>query len=77
MIAAMNETKDALRSGGARQMSNSVRSTLEFLQESREQYEDFAGTNDCDVDSPCGYYREKLHGLIDDVIALPRELPFF
>jgi hypothetical protein len=76
LISGMNETRDALRGEGARLMLNSVRSMLVFLQESQEQYRNFSGPNDCDAGSPCSEYRESLHGLINDIIVLPSELPF-
>jgi hypothetical protein len=76
LISGMNETRDALRGEGARLMLNSVRSMLVFLQESQEQYRNFSGPNDCDAGSPCSEYRESLHGLNNDIIVLPSELPF-
>ncbi len=76
LVNSMNETKDSLKSGGAKQMLNAVRSTLEFLEESREQYEEFSGLNDCGADSPCDAYRDSLHNLIENASALPEDLPF-
>lgn len=76
IVDGMRETRGAFRSGGAREMLNSVRATLLFLKESREQFQYFRGSNDCDVGSPCDAYREKLHDLIDDITELPQELPF-
>lgn len=76
IVESMNQTKNSLSSEGAKQMLDVVRSTLAFLEQSRDQYQRFSGPDDCGIGSPCNDYRDSLHGLIENVSSLPADLPF-
>ena len=77
--AKVEDVKDKveeLDSDGLEQTKEMVASMLEFVKKIQAGYKDFAGTDNCGQNSPCGAFRAKLRKMIVSFANLPQELPF-
>jgi len=77
--AKVEDVKDKveeLDSEGLEQTKEMVASMLQFVKKIQAGYKDFAGTDNCGQNSPCGAFRAQLRKMIESFANLPEELPF-
>jgi hypothetical protein len=61
---------------GLEQITEIVRSVLQFMKQTQAGYKEFVGADKCATSSPCGAFRAELRSLIRSLTALPQELQF-